>query len=496
MKKLTLSLLVVFRMSAALPAGLQFDVRTTGSDTNNSGAFNPSGSSCGTDYSQQNSPQISYTDLVVGATTTTYTSVLNAVTSAVVCNTINVVSGSGCTTGLFYISSETAGSPNFATVDRSLGTAASVCTAYLGGSKATFCSNYSSGNCTAGAMASAITGNTIWQKSGTYTQTFAHANNNAASNAANVIINGYNTTHGDISPSCIAASTCARPIWAASFGSANMFNVQGNGISFIAVQFTATCSSSCFAGIDGDSAGVSVDLCKFDWSTATGGVALYSAASGVNGMEFIVTRSEFSGNSTAVFIEDNAGQPQAQIFINSSYCHNAQYCLYDNNSGNVVHWTVVQSAFGNNSRDIYEQAAGGGSIQLNADSFQNSTNEHVKANTNLNWMEVWNSIFYGGTYGISITSCLFCASSSNAYGNLSTANYTGWIASPNSTDVALTANPFTSSSNFVLNSTSGGGALLKAAGFPGVTPFGTGFASVGALQPSSGSTAIPYGFVY
>jgi hypothetical protein len=157
---------------------------------------------------------------------------------------------------------------------------------------------------------------------------------------------------------------------------------------------------------------------------------------------------------------------------------------------------VVQSAFGNNSRDIYEQAAGGGSIQLNADSFQNSTNEHVKANTNLNWMEVWNSIFYGGTYGISITSCLFCASSSNAYGNLSTANYTGWIASPNSTDVALTANPFTSSSNFALNSTSGGGTLLKSTGFPGVTSFGTGFASVGALQPSSGSTAIPYGFVY
>src|SRR5580700_4628284 len=191
MKKSIISLLLVFRMSAALPSSLQFDVQTSGSDTNNSGAFNPSGTSCGTDYSQQNSPQISYTDLVV-TTTTTYTSVLNAVTSAVTCNTINVVSGTGCTVGLFYISSETGGTPNFATVDRSLGTAASVCTAYLGGANATPCSSYSSGNCQAGAMTFAVAGNTINIKAGTYTMpTGGWTSQNKASTVVPTIWQGY-----------------------------------------------------------------------------------------------------------------------------------------------------------------------------------------------------------------------------------------------------------------------------------------------------------------
>jgi hypothetical protein len=80
--------------------------------------------------SQQNSPQISYTDLVVGSTTTKYTSVLNAVSSALPGNTLLVTGGTGCTTGTFEILSN---ATITATVDRSLGTAASVCTAVLGG---------------------------------------------------------------------------------------------------------------------------------------------------------------------------------------------------------------------------------------------------------------------------------------------------------------------------------------------------------------------------
>jgi hypothetical protein len=69
--------------NAALPVTLQWDVRTTGVDTSG-GAFDPSVSSPGTDFSQQSAAQIAYSDLIISATTTNYTSVLNPVTSAVV----------------------------------------------------------------------------------------------------------------------------------------------------------------------------------------------------------------------------------------------------------------------------------------------------------------------------------------------------------------------------------------------------------------------------
>jgi hypothetical protein len=56
-------------------------------------------------------------------------------------------------------------------------------------------------------------------------------------------------------------------------------------------------------------------------------------------------------------------------------------------------------------------------------------------------------------------------------------------------DVSLSVSPFVSSSNFALNSTGGGGAALKAAGFPGVSPAGTGYLDIGALQSQAAAGA-------
>src|SRR5204862_226565 len=78
------------------PAALVWEVRTTGAGTN-AGAFDPSVTSPGTDYSQQDAAQITYTDLVIGGTTTQLTSAANPFTSAHVGNTINVTGGTGFT---------------------------------------------------------------------------------------------------------------------------------------------------------------------------------------------------------------------------------------------------------------------------------------------------------------------------------------------------------------------------------------------------------------
>ena len=115
---------------AALPTNgtLNFEVRPTNGNDNNGGCY--VAGATGTDFSQQNSAQKAFTDLVVGATTTQATSVAHPFASTDVGNCVKVVSGSGCTTGVYQIVSVATVT---ATMDRSLGTAASVCTANEGG---------------------------------------------------------------------------------------------------------------------------------------------------------------------------------------------------------------------------------------------------------------------------------------------------------------------------------------------------------------------------
>lgn len=82
----------------------------------------PTGGTWGIDYSQQTSPRIAYTDMVIGGTTTQFTSAANPVAKNLVGNHIQVVSGTGFTVGVFEVVST---SGTTATCDRSLGTAAS-----------------------------------------------------------------------------------------------------------------------------------------------------------------------------------------------------------------------------------------------------------------------------------------------------------------------------------------------------------------------------------
>ncbi len=99
---------------------------------------------------------------------------------------------------------------------------------------------------------------------------------------------------------------------------------------------------------------------------------------------------------------------------------------------------------------------------------------------------VYNSIFYGnGNYGIDggavVLDCDF-----NAFGANTNGNRHLIPAGPN--DVTLTASPFTSSTNFALNTTAGGGAACKASGYPGAFPGGasTGSLDIGAVQSAGG----------
>ena len=105
----------------ALPSSLVWEVRTTGSDLNG-GAFDASLRASGTDYSQQDGPQATYTDLRLDAVDgTKVTSTARPFQASDVGNTIRIPSGiSGMTAGVYNIRSVAGG---VAVLDRACGTA-------------------------------------------------------------------------------------------------------------------------------------------------------------------------------------------------------------------------------------------------------------------------------------------------------------------------------------------------------------------------------------
>ena len=114
-------------------------------------------------------------------------------------------------------------------------------------------------------------------------------------------------------------------------------------------------------------------------------------------------------------------------------------------------------------------------------------------------LSIGNSIFYGnGGWGVNMPSSQIIAppmNYNNAYGSNTSGNRNNVPVGTN--DVTLTANPWTNSSSgdYSLNSTSGGGAALKGLGYPSTFPGGTTATnqSIGAVQPPAGSTSVTIG---
>ena len=520
MRKLILLLCLSLPAFGALSYRIQWDVRGPGSDSN-SGGFDPRVASPGTDYSQQNSPQITYTDLIVGPTTTHYTSALNPVSSALPGNTLRVTGGTGCTTGTFEILSN---ATITATVDRSLGTAASICTAVLGGSFATIAHAMAVNS---GAL------DTIWIKTATTTLTTGLCNSTNQSSCSgtaivSITLAGYDSTHGDITPACLAAATCTRPLITTSTSSQEIFNLYGptnsslfESFSLQSLELSNTASSSAYPLIAGISGGPDLFLVN---------VKLDVTGTNSGGASGIYNDNQFSEISLWG-CECNVPSPNACIadqqeyassdgwgtYIYYSYFHGTGTGIWDVNSGGHQRWHIIGSVFSGMSRAIYGQHTGDESMNnllLIGNSFYNMTNEAVRYNDYADhFIYAANNIFWGGTYGMYINGYIAngpsvpfgqALSQSNAYGNQSTAAYVpysfgavsagvlgGTPAGMNSSDITLTVSPFNNPSggDFTLNNTAGGGAALKAKGFPGVSAAGTGYLDIGALQSAAAAGA-------
>jgi hypothetical protein len=480
---LLFAVLLALPLHAALPSGTVWEVRQASSD-NNGGGF-VTGSS-GTDFSQQASAQIAYTDLVIGATTTQFTSVLNPVGNTLPGNIVQIISGSGCTAGFYEVVSN---ATTTATADRSLGTAASVCVANLGGALGTLGKLN-----TAMSTTNNIT-QTGWVKANaTYSISSAITfNMSDNTKGTSIQINGYTTTRGDNGQATLQATAGSFRLVTISNNNSlsNMTfrnfildcNAQSssNGFQFFANGNNAenlkvsNCTGA--SGIDFDT--FTSVMCRNCWvHHQTGGSAFLGGSSGAVQELCLWCTAE---GGTVLGFNISAG------FICVS-------CVSANNTGvntdcadittNGIYQTIFLSS-------IFYGCGRDGMLWTGDASAQNQT------------VAVLNSVFVSnGRYGFNNTGSTGTAAAYgtvenyNAYYNNTTADVN--LIAKGAADVALSGDPFVSGStlNFALNNTAGAGNALQGVGFPGVlASVGTGSLDIGALQhvPVAGAKAV--GFV-
>lgn len=463
---------------ATLPDFLQVELRTTGADTNG-GAFYANGGtvSCtgGTDYSQQNAAQVAINNTTVTAVTAgvaaiiTITGYTPATTDK--CNIVQIISGTNMTAGFYMI---TAVAGQTWTLDRNVSTGVGAnIVANMGGGVLTLSKAFTL------VDTNSADSDTIWMKSGTYTVTTATT---LPTSAESVNVHGYQTTHGD--------DTGTRPLYTTATNStillnSNSSNLGGWIINNVSFSNTAGTRDDCFFAPGGNATNLTIinsvlDGCKIgingNWTTGYlfSSVNLYkveiknctSHGYENSGSGSIIGSHIHHNGGTGVAFGGSAGATNVLISINHS--------VIDNNTGSGFVYTLT--------------TARATAVIMNSDLVSNTLSGITLANADQRLNIVMSNIIldsnsrYGiedtGTAGRGQTSRFNTAFRNNTLG--------ATLKMPvEASDITLSATPFVAagSNNFALNSTTGGGAALKAVGFPGIIPTaGTGYLDVGALQ--------------
>ncbi len=434
----------------AISASVEWEVRTTGSDANGGGF--KSGAS-GTDYSLQNAAQVAYTDLVIDASDNTkVTSAGTPFTSAHVGNIIKVTGGTGFTTGRYEV---TAVASAVATLDRAVGTTSSTGgTGNLGGGLLTIAE---------AITAQDVTDQTIWIKSGTYTITTEIVLGNYKYK-----LYGYNSTHADWG---------TKPLITSSTTGIKHFSCTGSSsvCFFRNIEMTTSASNTTNTyaiAADANFPILVLEACVFDGfrfgCIAAGGNFAGISAIGCEWKNINLTGVETNYRMSLSHCKFYGGIHISGVmahFVNEGM---VDHCIFHSNNGvalKVNNPTLITNcSFKSNRYAIDFESGADGSI-------------------------VVNNIFWGNT-DVYNTSTLTGLLKNNAYGS-NTAIYSNSSMRPTDAyrgDITLTADPFTSSSDFSLNSTSGGGPLLKAAGYDNPFTAASNGLDVGAVQTAAGGS--------
>jgi len=161
-----------------------WEMRPATGNNLNGGGFDAGIAGAGTDYSQQDSPQLALTDIACVQNSTTVTSVVGGFTAAMVGNALHNTSGTNILVDWVWITGYT--DTHTITVDKTIASAGagSAGVGKIGGALAFPTTAFG---------AKTVSGNTVWYKIGTGTLTDAPTF--TGSSGVNLI--GYNTTRGD-----------------------------------------------------------------------------------------------------------------------------------------------------------------------------------------------------------------------------------------------------------------------------------------------------------
>lgn len=457
----------------ALSAAIEWDVRTTGSDSNG-GGFKKGAT--GTDRSQQNSAQLTIDNSTVTATITGTTITFTGgytPSSADVGNVVNIISTTGGTPPTLTRYEITAQSSSTWTIGTASGASgATITSAKMGGSLATI----------ATATGAAVTGNSVHIKSGTYTLTSAVA----IGGALTLIISGYNSTHNDYGTKpLITTATNSTQLFTGgtldvlfflNLSMSNTASTRGDGFratSNYPTVFFMDCVLDGFdKGINGDN-GSSTNVCQVIYCVNT----------------------EIKNCATAAITSF-----QFQVALHGCNIHdNTQYGVHLLTGNQPL--SCVDTVFANNGKYaiIFDSATGNAQI-TNCVFYNNgltfSGHPFAAISTGGNAITITNTIMFGG--GANYIANGYVLGRCNAMDSAGMGSTT-YVTKG---DVSLTADPFTNaaSNDFSLNSTSGAGAACRLAGFPGVSVLGTGFADIGAIQTTTsgggGSGAGPFSRIF
>lgn len=435
----------------ALNAAVVWEVQTGGSD-NNGGGFKTGAT--GTDRSQQTAAQVAIDNAAITTSITTKVITFTggySPSAADVGNVVQMLTGTNVTAGFYEITSVVAGTSW--TVDRNVvssGTTTNA-TGNMGGC-------LGSPGKAAGAL---IAGNKVWLKAGTHGVT--SASTNVAGGCLAPLASaweGYQTTRGDlgtapllqasgISSFTMAASGSGYSWRNLTFDGATLTSSRGFNVTDGRGQFYKVTAKNCTnSGFNGQG--------QYAACAATG---CTTAGGGFNG----------SGTLAIYFGCESYGNSVPGFNIAGSAV--LSFCISSGNTGG--------------STDGFTLAASGAVMQAtNCIAYGNGRtgfNVTVASTTTLA-----NCIAEGnGAYGFSPTAGSYqqlinCAGYNNSSGNINGSfNFSyGFVTG--------SASFFTNaaSGDFSLNTTAGGGASVRAAGYPGVFPRGltTGYLDIGAVQ--------------
>lgn len=443
----------------ALSASLVWEVRTTGNAANG-GSFRAG--STGTDYSQQDSAQITYSDLA--CTGTSATSSLNPFSSVHVGNVINISSSTGGWTAGYYEIISVSGVT--ATLDRSPAATGTSGIGSLGGAT----------NSPSTIASVAVGSNVVWIKSGTYNvdSPYFTASITPTPTAPRGRISGYGTVRGDSGRATLkyvgaggGITSCLRTTngWDVIQLDANGSSIAANGFFMNQRCSVLRCTASACSNY-----GINISTLNTVQGCEVTGTANVAGISGGN--YAMILGNHIHDNTCTGIITSTSNTISNNIIVNNTGASSDG--IQVSNSCNVIGNTV----FGNGRHGL------------------NQTGNENNCNI------VQGNIFAGnGGYGAVFASVAGNRATQLNDGNAYYNNTSGTRTNGSDTTVnsqngigpyinildrLLTSNPFVNSANkdFSLNRLSGGGALCIMTGYPSLFPGSSlvSYGDIGSLQ--------------